>query len=63
VVANEYINKWYLFLDSIFKNRTDGALVRLSAGVNELEGIQAADAKIIGFMRESKAELNKFIVN
>ena len=63
VVANEYINKWYLFLDSIFKNRTDGALVRLSTAVNELEGIEASDAKIIGFMRESKPELNKFIVN
>ena len=63
MVANEYINKWYLFLDSILKNRTDGALVRLSTGVNELEGIEASDAKIVDFMRESKPKLNKFIVN
>ncbi len=33
IVANEYINKWYLFLDAVFKNRTDGALVRYVTAV------------------------------
>ena len=28
-VADEYAAKWYLLVDSIFQNRTDGALVRL----------------------------------
>ncbi len=30
VITNEYLVKWYLFLDSLTKNRTDGALVRLT---------------------------------
>jgi EpsI family protein len=30
-VANEYVEKMYLIRDSIFRNRSDGALVRISA--------------------------------
>jgi len=63
IVANEYINKWYLFIDSILKNRTDGALVRLVTSVGPHEDISVADAKIVAFMVDSNAQLNKFIVN
>jgi EpsI family protein len=63
LVANEYINKWYLFIDSIFKNRTDGALVRLVTSVAPNEDIKKADEKIISFMVESKPTLNEFIKN
>ncbi|MAV29796.1 MAG: VPLPA-CTERM-specific exosortase XrtD [Cycloclasticus sp.] len=63
VIANEYTNKWYLFLDSIFKNRTDGALVRYSTGISTNEDISSADSRIISFMNESESHLNNFIVN
>jgi len=63
IVANEYINKWYLFIDSIIKNRTDGALVRLVTAVAPYEDISVADAKIQAFMVDSKTQLNKFIVD
>jgi len=63
VIANEYTNKWYLFIDSILKNRTDGALVRLVTNVAPHEDIGVADAKILAFMADSNTQLNKFIVN
>lgn len=63
IVANEYINKWYLFLDSMFKNRTDGALVRFSTAIAAHEDVSLADSRIQAFMAESEPQLNKFIVN
>jgi len=63
IVANEYINKWYLFVDAMVKNRTDGALVRLVTNVLPHEDIKKADVKLLEFMAKSKPQLNKFIVN
>ena len=63
IIANEYINKWYLFIDSMFKNRTDGALVRLVTNVAQHEDLSAADARIISFMADSETQLNEFIAN
>lgn len=63
LVANEYINKWYLFIDSMFKNRTDGALVRYSIAVGPHENVSAADARILSFMAESEPQLNDYIVD
>lgn len=62
VVANEYINKWYLFVDSIFKNRTDGTLVRLVTNIAPNEDMSKADARIVSFMAVSEEQLNEFIV-
>ena len=63
IVANEYMNKWYLFVDAVVKNRTDGALVRLVTNVAPHEDIKNADAKILEFMAKAKPQLNQFIVN
>jgi len=63
LVANEYINKWYLFIDSIFKNRTDGALVRYTIAVAQHEDISVAEAKVLSFMAESESQLNDYIVD
>lgn len=63
VIANEYVNKWYLFLDSMFKNRTDGALVRYSTRIDANEDASSADSRILSFMGESEPHLNKFLVN
>ena len=32
-IANEYWAKWYLLADAITKNRTDGALIRLTTRI------------------------------
>ena len=63
LIANEYINKWYLFIDSIFKNRTDGALVRYTIAVGQHEDIKVAEAKILSFMAESESQLNNYIAD
>ncbi len=63
IIANEYINKWYLFVDSVFKNRTDGALVRYTIAVGQHEDIKVAEAKILSFMAESESQLNNYIVD
>ncbi len=63
VVANEYMNKWYLFLDAILKNRTDGALVRFVTSVGAHEDISRADERIIELIKKIKPNLDQFIVN
>ncbi len=45
-MADEYAVKWQLFLDAIFKNRTDGALVRLTTPIAEAESEENADKRI-----------------
>jgi len=63
IVANEYINKWYLFIDSIMKNRTDGSLVRVVTYVAENEALADADARLIEFMAEAEPELKNYILD
>lgn len=36
-IANEYKDRAYMILDSIFKRRSDGALIRISGPANDLE--------------------------
>jgi len=63
IVANEYINKWYLLIDSIVKNRTDGALVRVVTNVAEHESLADADNRLIGFMAEAEPQLQQYILD
>ena len=58
VMADEYAIKWQLFLDAIFMNRTDGALVRLTTPIiaNEPEG--AADQRIADFLAAALPQLS-----
>ena len=63
IVANEYINKWYLFIDSIIKNRTDGALVRVVTSVAEHESLIDADNRLINFMADVEPELQHYILD
>jgi exosortase D (VPLPA-CTERM-specific) len=63
IVANEYLNKWYLFQDAIFKNRTDGSLVRLVTNLGEHEPIELGDQRLIDFMNGVTPELKKYILD
>ncbi|OUR71055.1 VPLPA-CTERM-specific exosortase XrtD [Methylophaga sp. 41_12_T18] len=63
VVANEYINKWYLFIDSIFKNRTDGSLVRVVTTVPKHENMKIADERLLDFMSKAEPELKHYILD
>ena len=50
-IANEYISKLYLLRDAMFKNRTDGALVRLTTPVDPTEGEAHAEQRLREFTR------------
>jgi len=46
VLTNEYAVKWFLFVDAVGRNRSDGALVRLTVLVRDGETLDAVDARL-----------------
>jgi exosortase D (VPLPA-CTERM-specific) len=60
-IANEWRSKWYLLTDAIFKNRTDGALVRLTTPVLRGEPESDADRRVHAFMREVVPALTAYL--
>jgi exosortase D (VPLPA-CTERM-specific) len=60
-VANEYLVKWYLFVDALFKNRTDGALVRITTPMSQEESMVQADARLKAFMENAVPTLSAYV--
>ena len=60
-ITNEYLAKWYLFWDSLTRNRTDGALVRVISPLGKTEDVQAAEQRLTAFMQQSNAVLQDYI--
>ena len=60
-LANEYLVKWYLLVDALDTQRSDGALVRLSAPATLSGGVDGADATLRDFFVRTKARLPQFI--
>ncbi len=60
-ITNEYLVKWFLFWDSLVKNRTDGALVRLVAPITSKGDVATADAKMQLFVRTIAKQLPRYI--
>ena len=61
-LTNEYLVKWYIFWDALTRNRTDGALVRLSTYIDEGNGgLEAADKRLQDFTRDVDPKLAYFI--
>ena len=50
VIASEYWAKGYMVWDAMTKNRTDGALVRISTNV--VSTVEAAEQEATGFLRD-----------
>ena len=63
VVTNEYLVKWYLLWDAVTRNRTDGALVRLTASVQRGEQFADADQRLEAFARALAPQLETYIPN
>ena len=63
VVTNEYLVKWYLLWDAVTRNRTDGALVRLTSGVQRSEELADADRRLESFARAMVPQLETYIPN
>lgn len=61
IVTNEYMVKWYLFWDALTRNRTDGALVRLTTPILPGEDISKADARLQSFAAKIQPSLSKYI--
>jgi len=61
VVTNEYLVKWFLFWDALTRQRTDGALVRLTVLVRPGQEIRETDKLLQQFAGDVAAELGKFI--
>jgi len=61
VLTNAYQLKFYVFLDALTKQRTDGALVRIITPVYEFEEPEKAEARLQDFTRQLVPVLGEFI--
>jgi len=50
IICNEFLNKWYIFWDSITKHRSDGALIRIEMPIREGMNIEQAQKIIDEFI-------------
>jgi exosortase D (VPLPA-CTERM-specific) len=60
-VANEYLMKWYLLVDAILMNRTDGALVRLTTPLRRGESIESAEARLQDLLTQVVPRLPEYL--
>ena len=60
-ITNEWMMKWYLFWDSMTRNRTDGALVRLTAFVLPGQDMAVADERLVEFANTVFPYLSDYI--
>lgn len=60
-IANEYMSKLYLLRDAMFKNRTDGALVRLTTPVYPGESENDADKRLQEFTQTVVPSLTGYL--
>jgi EpsI family protein len=61
IITNEYLAKWFLFWDSLTRNRSDGALVRLVVPLGEAEQSSNADAELARFAAELEPVLERYV--
>jgi EpsI family protein len=60
-VTNEFLLKWYLFWDAVIKNRTDGALIRITTELNEREVWGDADKRLLQFISKLEPILPSYL--
>ncbi|RLA43815.1 MAG: VPLPA-CTERM-specific exosortase XrtD [Gammaproteobacteria bacterium] len=61
VITNEYLAKWYIFWDALVRNRTDGALVRVTVPVMGVDGLPVAEAQLQRFVADFYPLLGQYI--
>jgi exosortase D (VPLPA-CTERM-specific) len=60
-LTNEWLVKWFLFWDAMTRNRTDGALVRLTGFVNPGEDPADVDRRLMKFAKAVNPYLSEYI--
>jgi len=60
-ITSEWMVKWYLFWDALAKNRTDGALVRLTTPVQPGDDLKLADQRLIEFAKQVQPLMDQYI--
>jgi exosortase D (VPLPA-CTERM-specific) len=60
-ISNEYWAKWYLLEDALLRNRTDGALVRITLQQRPGESIADVDGRAMAFMKLALPKLTQFV--
>ncbi|MCL4522849.1 MAG: EpsI family protein [Acidobacteria bacterium] len=61
IVASEYWAKFFLVADSVRRNRSDGALVRIVTPVARDENIESAEQRALDFARQALPHLDRFV--
>lgn len=60
-ITNEFAVKWYLLWDAITRNRTDGALIRLTTRVDPSQGVSVAENDLNRFAEDMLPQLPSYI--
>ncbi|CCH50106.1 VPLPA-CTERM-specific exosortase XrtD [Pseudodesulfovibrio piezophilus] len=61
VVVNEWLNKWHLLVDALFRQRTDGALIRLEMPVRPDSSVMETQKTLNSFARQLRGRLTPFL--
>lgn len=61
IITNEFAVKWYLLVDALMRNRTDGALVRLTTALLPGEDAEAGDARLRNFAAIAIPKLTNYV--
>lgn len=61
VITSEYMVKWWLFADSILKNRSDGSLVRITISVPENREPSEMDPVLADFTKQIATNLSDYV--
>ena len=60
-LTETYSAKWYLLIDSIIMHRSDGALIRISTGLDRNEPEASGDMRLSNFLAKIDPKLDLFI--
>lgn len=61
VITSEVVIKWYFFIDSILKKRSDGALMRITTIVPRNGSLEDADNRLTEFAREISSIVPEYV--
>jgi len=61
ILTNEFLVKWYIFWDGLTRNRTDGALVRVTTFVSDVAELPVADERLRSFIQDLDPKLNYYL--